>query len=51
MIDERLTCDTCCCINTEENPIIELRYDEEFTFDIEYICSICYAERLDNAEG
>jgi hypothetical protein len=51
MIDDNLTCETCCCINTDENPIIMLREDEEFTYTVEYICSICYAERLDNIDG
>tara|TARA_X000001382_G_scaffold129865_1_gene122996 strand:- start:698 stop:838 length:141 start_codon:yes stop_codon:yes gene_type:complete len=39
------TCQECCCIDTEDNPILEV-LDAEGEAE-EYICMMCYAEEID----
>jgi hypothetical protein len=42
-------CETCLCIDTEENPIFEVLDEEGFV--IEKICMMCYAESLEDDNG
>jgi len=39
------TCERCCCIDTIDNPILEV-LDAEGEVE-EYICMMCYAEEID----
>jgi len=39
------TCQECCCIDTKDNPILEV-LDAEGNVE-EYICMMCYAEEID----
>ena len=39
------SCFECCCIDTEDNPIIEEIDDQGFV--IKQLCMMCYAESLD----
>jgi len=41
------SCQECCCIDTEENPIIEILDEQGFV--VREICMMCYAEELDDA--
>lgn len=42
------TCQECCCVDSEENPILEELDGEGFV--VRRICMMCYVEELD-AEG
>ena len=39
------SCEECCCIDSEDNPIIE-ELDEQ-GFLVKSMCMLCYAESLD----
>lgn len=42
-------CNECCCVDSEENPILEIL--DESGFVIEKVCMMCYAEGLHDARG
>jgi hypothetical protein len=39
------SCEECCCVETEDNPIIE-EWDNQ-GFLVKSMCMLCYAESLD----
>ena len=43
------TCDRCCCVDSIDNPILEL-LDESDNVE-EWVCMMCYAEEIDDADG
>ena len=42
------TCQECCCVDSEENPVIEIVDEEGFVEEM--YCMMCYVEKL-GAEG
>lgn len=40
-----MTCEECCCVDSEENPILEELDDEGFVE--RRVCMMCYVEELD----
>lgn len=43
------SCERCCCVDSEENPIIEII--DEYNCVEEYICMMCYVESLEEDDG
>jgi hypothetical protein len=45
MNDRNKSCEECCCVDSESNPILE-EWDKQ-GFLVKSICMMCYAENLD----
>ena len=43
MYSKNKSCEECCCVESEDNPIIE-EWDNQ-GFLVKSICMICYAEK------
>ena len=43
MYSKNKSCEECCCVESEDNPIIE-EWDSQ-GFLVKSICMICYAEK------
>ena len=43
------SCEECCCVDSEENPILEI-LDESGFIEVS-ICMMCYVEEVNDAEG
>tara|TARA_R110002012_G_scaffold248973_2_gene425626 strand:+ start:141 stop:287 length:147 start_codon:yes stop_codon:yes gene_type:complete len=46
---ENKSCEECCCVDSEENPII-IEIDKQ-GFLIKSLCMLCYAESLDDEKN